>query len=48
MLEEPREEPVEIMASELPGKRLGGLLVTFLKGDEAFGQLIEVGEVVGS
>jgi len=36
------------MASELPGKRLGGLLVTFLKGGEAFGQLVEVGEVVGS
>jgi hypothetical protein len=42
------EKPVEIAASELPGKRLGDSLVAFLKGDEAFGQNVEVGEVVGS
>src|SRR3712207_8305702 len=47
MLGEEREEPVEIVAGELPGKRLGGLLVAFLKGDEAFGQGVEIGEVVG-
>lgn len=35
------------MAGELPGKGLGGLLVTLLKGDEVFGQNLKVGEVVG-
>ena len=37
MLGEAREEPVEIVAGELPGKRLGGLLVASLKSDETFG-----------
>src|SRR5215210_1058571 len=42
-----REEPVEIMAGELPAKGLGGLLVTLLEGDEVFAQKLKVGEVVG-
>src|SRR5215210_326564 len=44
---EAREEPVEVMASELPGEGSGSLLVTLLKGDEAFGQSVKVGEIVG-
>src|SRR5215212_10609034 len=48
MLGETREESVEIMAGEPPGERLGGSLIAFLKGEEAFGQGFEVGEVVGS
>src|ERR671915_196031 len=47
MLGEAREEPVEIVAGELPGKRLGGLLVTPLKGDEAFCQNLKVSEIIG-
>lgn len=35
MLGEAREEPVEIMAGELPGKRLISLLVTLLEGQVA-------------
>src|SRR3712207_7970991 len=30
-----------------PGKRLGDLFVAFLEGKQAFGQGVEVGEVVG-
>src|SRR5215218_9596938 len=48
MLGEAREEPVEIMAGELPGKGLCDSLVTLLEGKKSFGQDIEVGEVVGS
>src|SRR5215216_548497 len=48
MLGEAREEPVEIMAGELPGKRLGDSLVTLLEGKKSFGQNIEVGEVIWS
>src|SRR5215208_4374222 len=48
MLGETREEPVEITAGELPGERLGDSLVAFLKGDEAFAQDLEIGEVVRS
>src|SRR5215207_7688127 len=48
MLGESREEPVKIMAGELPGKRLGGSLIAFLKGEEAFGQNLKVGGVVWS
>jgi hypothetical protein len=47
MLGEAREEPIEITASELPGEGSGRLLVTLLEGDEAFGQSVKVGEVVG-
>src|SRR5215210_1966872 len=47
MLGEASEEPIEITASELPGEGSGRLLVTLLEGDEAFGQSVEVGEVVG-
>src|SRR5215210_639228 len=47
MLGKAREEPLQIMASELPGEGSGRLLVTLLEGDEAFGQSVEVGEVVG-
>ena len=36
------------MAGELPGKRLGDLLVVLPESEKAFGQLIEVGQVVGS
>src|SRR5215207_820473 len=48
MLGKAREELVEIAAGELPGERLGHLLVASLEGDEAFGQSIEVGEVIWS
>src|SRR5215216_4230196 len=48
MLGESREEPVKIMAGELPGKRLGDSLVAFLEGEQALGQSVEVGEVVGA
>ena len=48
MLGEAREELVEIMAGELPGKRLGDSLVTLLEGKKSFGQNIEVGEVIWS
>src|SRR5215207_7929548 len=48
MLGESREEPVKIMAGELPGKRLGDSLVTLLEGEQALGQNVEVGEVVGA
>ncbi len=48
MLGESREEPVKIMAGELPGKRLGSLLVAFLEGEQAPGQNLKVGEVVWS
>ena len=47
MLGEAREEPVEIMASELPSEGSGSLLVTLLEGDEVFGQSVKVGEIVG-
>jgi hypothetical protein len=47
-LGEPRKEPVEIMAGEVPTERLGELLVMLPESEKAFGQLIEVGEVVGS
>ena len=47
MLGEAREEPVEIMASELPGKRLGELLVTLLESDQAFDQNLEISEITG-
>jgi hypothetical protein len=36
------------MAGELPTERLGDLLVMLPESQKAFGQLIEVGEVVGS
>lgn len=45
---EAREELVEVVAGEFPGKRLGDSLIAFLKGDEVFGQNPEVGKVVGS
>jgi hypothetical protein len=48
MLGEAREEPVEIMAGELPGKGLCDSLVTLLEGKKSFGQDIEVGEVIWS
>src|SRR5215208_3098221 len=48
MLGKAREELVEMAAGELPGKRLGHLLVASLEGDEAFGQSIKGGEVIGS
>ena len=48
MLGETSEEPVEITAGELPGERLGDALVALLKGDEAFAQDLEIGEVVRS
>jgi hypothetical protein len=47
MLGEAREEPVEIMAGELPGEGSGGLLVTFLEGKQAFCQDLKVGKVIG-
>ena len=47
-LGEPRKEPVQIMAGELPTERLGDLLVMLPESQKAFGQLIEVGEVVWS
>jgi hypothetical protein len=48
MLGEAREEPIEIVAGELPGERLGDLLVTLLKGEQAFRQYLKVGEIIGS
>src|SRR5215211_3458084 len=48
MLGEAREEPSEITASELPGEGSGRLLLTLLEGEEAFGQSVEVGQVVGA
>jgi hypothetical protein len=48
VLGEPRKEPPQIMAGELPTERLGDLLVMLLESQKAFGQLIEVGEVVWS
>jgi hypothetical protein len=47
-LGEPRKKLLQIMAGELPAERLGDLLVTLPESEKAFGQLIEVGEVVGS
>jgi hypothetical protein len=47
MLGQAREEPVKIMAGELPGKRLGGLLVALLESDQAFEQDLKIGETVG-
>jgi len=48
VLGEAREEPGEVMAGELPGKRFGNLLVTLLEGQEAFSQGLKVGEVIRS
>ena len=47
MLGEAREEPLKIMASELPAKRLGGLLVTLLESDQAFDQNLKICEIIG-
>ena len=47
-LGEPRKEPPQIMAGELPTERLGDSLVMIPESQKDFGQLIEVGEVVGS
>src|SRR5215210_4147928 len=46
MLGKAREEPIKIVAGELPGKRLGDLLVAFLESKQAFGQDLKVGEVI--
>src|SRR5215210_5372301 len=48
MLGKMREEPIEIMASELPSERLSDLFVALLKSEEIFTQSTEVGEVVWS
>ncbi len=45
MFGEAREESVEIVAGELPGKWLGDLLVTLPEGEKVFGQLLRIGEV---
>jgi hypothetical protein len=47
MLGEAREEPVEIVAGELPTERLGGLLVTLLESDQAFDQNLKISEIIG-
>lgn len=47
VLGEAREEPLEIMASELPGERLGESLVAFLEGEQAISQNLKIGEVIG-
>ena len=47
-LGEPVEKPTEIVASELPGKGLGDLLVTPLEGEQTFGQNVEVSQVLRS
>src|ERR671920_500886 len=47
MLAEAREEPLEIVAGELPGKRLGGLLATLLESDQAFDQNLKISEIIG-
>src|SRR5918993_5886800 len=47
MLGEAREEPVEIMAGELPTERLGELLVTLLESDQAFDQNLKISEIIG-
>lgn len=47
-LGEPRKEPPQITAGELPTERLGHLLVMLPESQKAFGQLTEVGEVVWS
>ena len=48
MFGEAREEPIKVVAGELPGERLGGHLVTLLEGHKALGQGFEVCEVIGS
>jgi hypothetical protein len=47
MLGEAREEPVKIMAGELPTERLGGLLVALLESDQAFDQNLKICEIIG-
>jgi hypothetical protein len=47
-LGEPEKEPVQIMAGELPTERLGDWLLMLPESEKAFGQLIEVGQVLWS